>query len=577
MRETRRHALIYCRVSTRKQQEDGHGLESQELRCREYAKRQGYAVERVFHDSFTGGGDFAERPAMQALLAYLDEHPATDYVVVFDDLKRFARDVRFHWQLRTELQARSASVECPNFRFEETPEGEFIETILAAQGELERKQNKRQTVQKMKARLLAGYWPFHHPPGYRFVKSAERGRVLVPFEPEAALIAEAFEAFGSGRFQEQCEVECFLEERGFKKRVYPSQVRRILSRVLYAGYVEYEPWGISRRKAQHEGLVSLETFERVQERLEARAPVRLRVDYRPDFPLRGFVLCASCGRFLTASFSTGRGGRYPYYRCNNQGCHEYSKGIPSGRMEEQFAELLKDIEPHPYVLDLTEAIACESWQERMAGGGGERERWERERRLCETEIERVATRAARTENERLLTAYEGRVADFEKRIQRLTERLERQETNEPDFGTALKEVLGFVKSPYDIWDSGDLTDRRMVLSLAFEDSISYDREAGFGTPNLSPGLAVLREIEGACFRDVRVTDETRNERHFNRSGHLVRVTADNGNESHSVLDGYSGQPSDNKTPLTIASILAERWNEFRIWVEESRKVLSELP
>lgn len=35
------YALIYCRVSDKKQRTDGHGLESQEHRCRQHAKERG--------------------------------------------------------------------------------------------------------------------------------------------------------------------------------------------------------------------------------------------------------------------------------------------------------------------------------------------------------------------------------------------------------------------------------------------------------------------------------------------------------------------------------------------------------
>ena len=107
------------------------------------------------------------RPGMVALLAFLDAQVDESFVVIFDDLKRFARDTQFHIMLRNELRMRGASVECLNFKFEDTPEGEFIETILAAQGQLERKQNGRQVSQKMKARLESGYWVFFAPPGYR--------------------------------------------------------------------------------------------------------------------------------------------------------------------------------------------------------------------------------------------------------------------------------------------------------------------------------------------------------------------------------------------------------------------------
>ena len=113
-------ALIYCRVSTTKQEDEGNGLESQEMRCRQYAQSMGYEVEAVFPDSVSGGGDFMKRPGMVALLSYLDAQPGTNgYVVIFDDLKRFARDTEFHIRLRQAFRLRGARVECLNFRFEE--------------------------------------------------------------------------------------------------------------------------------------------------------------------------------------------------------------------------------------------------------------------------------------------------------------------------------------------------------------------------------------------------------------------------------------------------------------------------
>lgn len=150
-------ALIYCRVSTTKQKLVGSGLESQEHRCRQYAENKGYDVEMVFPDDVSGGGVFMKRPGMVALLAYLDSQTDKNYVVVFDDLKRLARDVEFHIKLRRELAVRNARIECLNFSFEDTPEGKFVETIIAAQGELEREQNRRQVKQKMMARVEKGY------------------------------------------------------------------------------------------------------------------------------------------------------------------------------------------------------------------------------------------------------------------------------------------------------------------------------------------------------------------------------------------------------------------------------------
>src|SRR5690242_6474189 len=104
----RQKVLIYCRVSDTKQKTEGHGLDSQEHRCRQYAALRGYDVEAVFPDDASGGGDFMNRPGIVALLHYLDQHPESRYIVLFDDLKRLARDREFHFKLRQALALRRA-------------------------------------------------------------------------------------------------------------------------------------------------------------------------------------------------------------------------------------------------------------------------------------------------------------------------------------------------------------------------------------------------------------------------------------------------------------------------------------
>lgn len=202
-------AIIYCRVSSARQSTEGHGLDSQEHRCREYANNKGYEVIKAFRDSFTGAGDFLDRPAMTALLSFLDKNPITNYVVIFDDLKRLSRDITFYLKLKREFEARGAKVECPNFTFEETPEGQFIETIIAAQGELERKQNQRQVIQKMKARLEKGYWTFVAPHGYRMIKDSLHGKILRVSDIEASIVKEALTGFAVGRFENKIDVQEF--------------------------------------------------------------------------------------------------------------------------------------------------------------------------------------------------------------------------------------------------------------------------------------------------------------------------------------------------------------------------------
>ncbi len=111
---------------------------------------------KVYRDEGISGSLF-DRPAMKELIAYLDENPTERFVIIFNDLARFARNLSVHLKLKTELISRGVRLECPNFNFEDTPEGEFIENVLASKAQLDRQQNRRQVIQKMKARLDGHY------------------------------------------------------------------------------------------------------------------------------------------------------------------------------------------------------------------------------------------------------------------------------------------------------------------------------------------------------------------------------------------------------------------------------------
>ncbi|MDF1669527.1 MAG: recombinase family protein [Roseovarius sp.] len=360
------HAVIYCRVSSSAQAIHGHGLESQESRCRQHALEKGYEVEAVFPDDVSGGGDFMKRPGMVALLSYLDAQADKRYVVIFDDLKRFARDTEFHIKLRRAFEIRKARVECLNFKFDNSPEGRFIETILAAQGELERQQNGRQVLQKMQERMKKGYWTFRPPVGYVFGKVDGHGKLLVRSEPQASIVREALEGFASGRFATQSEVKRFLESQPCYPHAAPGYVRqqevfRLLSRPIYAGFITHDAWNLNWVKAQHEPLITLETWHKIQERRRAVSHAPARKYINADFPLRGFVLCGDCDKPLTAGWSKGKYKKYPYYLCKTRGCPSCRKSIRKDAIEGDFADVVRTLQPSENLFAITRAMFNHAW------------------------------------------------------------------------------------------------------------------------------------------------------------------------------------------------------------------------
>ena len=284
MSKIRPKALIYCRVSSKSQEIDGHGLESQETRCRQYAAAKDYDVAMVFPDTISGGGDFMKRPGMVAMLAFMDAQPDERFIVIFDDLKRYARDVEFHLKLKRAMDTRGAIRECFNFSFSDSPEGKFHEIVIAAAGQLEREQNGRQVTQKMKARMQSGYYVLRAPIGYEYKKVQGRGRMLFPQEPFASIIREGFEGYASGRFATQAEVTKFFDTfpefpRGKDGHVLNQKTLDILTHPLSTDYINSDHYDVHWLKVHHESIVPLDVVEHVQERRKGgvHAPKRANI------------------------------------------------------------------------------------------------------------------------------------------------------------------------------------------------------------------------------------------------------------------------------------------------------------
>ncbi len=496
---TAKKALVYCRVSSARQKEQGHGLDSQEHRCRQYAAMHGYGVEQVFPDDVTGGGDFMKRPGMVALIRYLDAHPREDYVVIFDDLKRFARDREFHFKLRHALKLRGASVECLNFRFEDTPEGEFVETVFAAQGQLERQQNSRQVVQKMRACIEAGYYIFGPPLGYKFITSKDGRKMIGPDEPVASILKEALEGFASGRFQTPTEVKRHLDAIPAFPKHKNGEVRlgsliELMNRPVYAGYITVEKWGIYLRPGKHKPLIDFATWKQIQERLKSKSNAPARKDLNQDFPLRGFVTCGCCDHPLTAGWSKGRNKSYAYYTCQQKGCDDYKKSIRKDKIEGDFEALLKELQPSPCLSRTAWDMLSDLWASRRNDAEANASAARSEMAKLEKKSESLIERLVVADNATLITAYEGEIKKLEEQKIILREKALQTYQTPDTFEHIYRTAMAFLANPWKLWASDLLEHKRMVLRLAFPQRLPYSRNEGYRTAGLAEPFRLLRDL-----------------------------------------------------------------------------------
>lgn len=138
-------AVTYGRVSTVAQIQKGHGLVSQETRCKEFARVKGYKVERSFSDEAVSGSRI-DRPGMKAMLAYLESNRRrANYIVIIDDISRLARGIQAHLELRSAIASVGARLESPSVEFGEDSDSILVENLLASVSQHQRQKGAELT------------------------------------------------------------------------------------------------------------------------------------------------------------------------------------------------------------------------------------------------------------------------------------------------------------------------------------------------------------------------------------------------------------------------------------------------
>lgn len=510
-----REGLVYVRVSSKKQEIEGNGLQSQEDRCVSDLKSIGVPHIKTFPDSFSGGGDFINRPSMGEMLGYIDTHPYKKFIVIFDDLSRFARDVQFHLKLRATFKARDVLLKCLNYNLDDSPEGMFAETVLAAGNELERHKNKRQVIQKMQARLNAGYWAFGVKRGYIMNKDSIHGKLCIPNGNEAKLLKEALEGFSNGVFIRKIDACKYLVEKGFWKlepKKYVWLFEKMLKDPFYAGYIEYLKWDVARRLGQHKGIISNETFELNQKRLgKGTISKRIRTDVSSDLYLRGLLDCAYCGEHLSGGKTDGNGGIYWYYFCQNKSCELFRKSINRDLAHKEFKKLLIDQNLKPQTENLVTVIFDRVWKEEVKN----QERIQKEKSLrqvsLDNKINQLTDMILNAKSEKIIQIYE-------KQIEKLAEELEETNKDIPfeekdlniPYTTALDKVYGLLKSPYKIWESVDTVEKHRLFFFLFEKKLPYSKKDGYTTSKIPCAIKLFEDFATTNTNDVDISSKTYN-------------------------------------------------------------------
>lgn len=313
-------AIIYTRVSSREQVDEGNSLVTQERLCREYAIKHNYEIVEVFVEQ----GESAKtalRTELQRMLNYCTDRKNKIEAVLAYKLDRIARQSDDYSYIRILLKRYGVEIRSITEYFENTPAGRFMENVIVSVSQFDNDVRAERTKSGMEEAVKEGRFVFLAPYGYDNVRIA--GKSNIAPNHFSRVIRKTFEevAMYTGSLE---DIRAKMTREGLVTKsgrpIAKSLFYRMLRSEIYAGWIV--KYG-TRYRGTFDSIVSQETFDRVQQILSGKT--RRTFVYQkenPDFPLRRFLISQN-GQKITGCWSRGRTRRYAYYRFKGEsGMHK---------------------------------------------------------------------------------------------------------------------------------------------------------------------------------------------------------------------------------------------------------------
>src|SRR5215469_16396188 len=312
-------AVIYTRVSSREQEQEGFSLGAQAKLLKEYAQRNGFKIVGAFEDVETA--KTAGRKQFGEMITFIKRNRSCRVLLVekTDRLYRNFRD--------------AVTVEDLGIELHLVKEGQIVSEDSKSQAKLihcihvvmarNYSENLREEVKKgMREKASQGIFPGHAPFGYQ----NDKAKRTIEIHPEDSAIAKRiFELYATGNHTLSTLAKRIRIETG--KTISRGNVYLILKNSFYIGTFQ---WMGQTYPGTHPTFVSRKLFDQVQTILAGHNRPKYS---KRDIAFRGLMNCAYDGCMLTGDIQKQK---YVYYRCTG---HRGKCDLPRFR-EEDLAERL---------------------------------------------------------------------------------------------------------------------------------------------------------------------------------------------------------------------------------------------
>lgn len=491
-------AVAYVRVSDDSQIQ-GESLDTQRARIQAYADTNGIEIVKWFGDEGKSAKTVKRRESMMEMLRYCSRQKGKVGYAIFYKLQRASRDaVSYYADFKSVLTGYGMAVRSATEHIEDTPTGRYMEGVLVLGGQLDNEVKGGTTTDNMQSVARQGWWQHGYLVGYDLIRikiGIKKKHTTLKRNRDATIVADLFNTFAKGGFT-QADLKRMSKERGLRnfngKYLDDNGIYRMLTQPAFAGYICSKHTGFEMYEGQHlkEAIISLETFQRVQDILNnsSRTRVGIKIQIANEmYPLKRFILCFNCNKPLYASSPKTGGGKShsPRYHCARPSCRGKVPSVKAETVNRQFGELLRDIQPEKSTLALYKEILnrtamnqLDNLNRRLGTLRGALGSLDNER---STAMRRWNLGSMSDEDkDEIIANIETDKAEKRQQIAQLEEQQAVKQTQ-------IDYAMNFMHDAYKLWGDADVTMRQRFQRAIFPEGVVLDtRTVQFGTTLISP-------------------------------------------------------------------------------------------
>jgi len=485
----KRRAIIYTRVST-DEQNNGYSPSDQKDKLHKYCENNNIEIVGFYHDDESG--KTFNRPEWLNIMQFIKKNRGYVDNILFLKWDRFSRNVAEAYITIRDLKKMGVepqSIEQPlDF---EIPESKIMLAIYLAAPEVDNDRRALNIFHGIRRGKKEGRWLGARLRGYQNTRDVNNRPIMTPEGGEQEeLVKRAFKEFASGLYNiEELRLKLYKEGLKCNRNSFWMLLRNkgYIGKVLVPAFKEEpEHWvdGI------HDAIIDNDTFFTVQDIIEGRKkkiPNKYQT-VRDEFPLRGFLTCAQCGRTLTASSSKGKMGTLFYYYHCNKGCKERYK---ASQLNHQFENLLSDIKSNSQSINLFSEILKNGFKSKNT--------------IIKSELEKIQKDVAK-QKQRLKNAkdmmldgdissndYKEMKSDIEEVLLKLGSDESKLISGLENHGHLVDDGIEIIQNAEKYYHSKDTVAKQRIVSSIFPEKLIYEKNE-YRTPKTLKVVGLLHRI-----------------------------------------------------------------------------------